>query len=114
LALSVYDPDTKGNEILDKMISAARDSVSNSNIESSALRDTALIINGNLVEYYEIATYGSLVSLARQLGLQEVGPLEETLKEEKAADAKLTQIAQTSMNAQARQAPNPLDLVTCF
>jgi ferritin-like metal-binding protein YciE len=94
------DPDTKSNEILDKMISAAKDSVSN--IESSALRDTALIINGNLVEHYEIATYGSLVSLAQQLGLQQaVAPLEETLKEEKAADAKLTHIAQTSMNAQA-------------
>jgi ferritin-like metal-binding protein YciE len=94
------DPDTKGNDILDEMMSAAKDS--GSNIESSALRDSALIINGNQVEHYEIAMYGSLVSLARQLGLQEaIGPLEETLKEEKAADAKLTQIAESSTNAQA-------------
>ena len=50
------------------------------------------------MEHYEIAVYGSLVAFARHLGLQEaVAPLEQTLKQEKAADAKLTQIAETSM-----------------
>jgi len=94
------EPDTKDNDILDKTLSAAKDSVSN--IESSSLRDTALIVNGNQVEHYEIAMYGSLVAFARHLGLQEaVGPLEQTLLQEKAADAKLTQIAETSMNAKA-------------
>ena len=93
-------PDTKDNDILDEIMKAAKDSASN--IESSSLRDTALIVNGNQVEHYEIAMYGSLVAFAKQLGLQDaVGPLEETLKEEKAADAKLTQIAETSMNQQA-------------
>ena len=54
------------------------------------------------MEHYEIALYGSLVAFARHLGLQEaVGPLEQTLLQEKAADAKLTQIAETSMNAKA-------------
>src|SRR5580704_8011206 len=42
------EPDTKGNDILDKMMSAAKDSASN--IEESSLRDAALIANGNLVE----------------------------------------------------------------
>lgn len=94
------EPDTKDNEILDKMMNAAKDSVSN--VDSSPLRDSALIVNGNIVEHYEIALYGSLAAFARQLGLQEaVGPLEQTLKEEKAADAKLTQIAQTVMNSLA-------------
>ena len=63
------EPDTKGNDILDEMMSAAKDSVSN--IEESSVRDAALILNGNLVEHYEIALYGDLVSFARNLGLQE-------------------------------------------
>jgi ferritin-like metal-binding protein YciE len=93
-------PDTKDNDIFDEMASAAKDSISN--IDSSPLRDCALIVNGNVVEHYEIALYGSLVSFARNLGLQDaVSTLEQTLKEEKAADAKLTEIGETLMNAKA-------------
>ncbi|HEV2306753.1 MAG TPA: DUF892 family protein [Candidatus Acidoferrales bacterium] len=93
-------PNTRGNDVFDKLASAVKDSISH--IENSPLRDAALIVNGNLVEHYEIATYGSLVSFARNLGLQEAASLlEQTLNEEKAADAKLTQIAETVMNAQA-------------
>ena len=91
---------TKDNEVIDAMISAAKDSANN--IEASALRDTALIVNGNIVEHYEMALYGSLAAVARQIGLASaIGPLEETLREEKAADAKLTQLAEASTNAQA-------------
>jgi len=94
------EPNTKGNDILDKIMSAAKDSASN--IEESSLRDAALIANGNQVEHYEIALYGSLAAFARSLGLQgAVGSLEETLNEEKKADAKLTQIGETVMNARA-------------
>ena len=94
------DPDTNSNAILDAMMSAAKDSASH--IEDSPLRDAALIANGNMVEHYEIALYGSLVAFARSLGLQNaVGPLEETLKEEKLADAKLTQLAERVLNPQA-------------
>ena len=94
------EPDTKGNDIIDEMMSAAKDSVSN--IDDSPLRDAALIVNGNQVEHYEIALYGSLVSFARKLGLESaLSALEETLKEEKAADAKLTQLAETAMNQKA-------------
>jgi ferritin-like metal-binding protein YciE len=93
-------PDTKTNDIFDKMASAAKDS--KSNIDASPLRDAALIVNGNLVEHYEIATYGSLVSFAKNLGLNEaVSLLQETLNEEKKADAKLTQIGEEIMNPQA-------------
>jgi ferritin-like metal-binding protein YciE len=87
-------PETKSNSILDDMIKAASDSVSN--IEDPTLRDTALIVNGNFVEHYEIALYGTLVAFAKQLGIQEAASLlEQTLNEEKASDAKLTQIGQT-------------------
>lgn len=94
------EPDTKGNDIFDELASAAKDSISN--FDDSPLRDAALIANGNQVEHYEIALYGTLAAYARHLGLQNaLGPLEETLKEEKAADAKLTQIAETVLNPQA-------------
>jgi ferritin-like metal-binding protein YciE len=94
------EPETKGNEIFDKMSGAVKDSISN--IEESPLRDAALIVNGNLVEHYEIATYGSLLDFARSLSLNNVAPLlQETLEEEKRADAKLTQIAETLMNPKA-------------
>jgi ferritin-like metal-binding protein YciE len=96
-------PSTKDNDIIDKMMSAAKDSASN--MEASALRDAALIANGNQVEHYEMALYGSLAEFARQLGFESaVSSLEETLKEEKAADAKLTQIGKTTMNAKAVRA----------
>ncbi len=85
---------TKGNDILDKMLSAGKDSAGH--IDPSGLRDWALTINGNFVEHYEIALYGSLAAMARQAGFPDAAAvLEETLQEEKAADAKLTQIAQT-------------------
>lgn len=86
------EPETKDNDILDKMMSAAKDSVSN--INASFLRDAALIVNGNQVEHYEIAMYGPLAAFARNLGLQDaVGPLSKLSIEEKQAAAKLTQIA---------------------
>lgn len=89
--------DTKTNDILDEMTSAAKDSVSN--IDDLPLRDAALIVNGNLVEHYEIALYGSLVAFARALHLEEaIIPLGETLNEEKKADALLTEIGETLMN----------------
>jgi ferritin-like metal-binding protein YciE len=87
-------PETKGNGIFDEMAKAAKDSISN--IDDRELRDTALIANGNYVEHYEIALYGTLVAFARNLGIQDaVSLLEQTLAQEKAADAKLTQIGQT-------------------
>jgi ferritin-like metal-binding protein YciE len=96
-------PDTKTNEIFDKMASAVKDS--KSNIDASPLRDAALIVNGNMVEHYEIATYGSLASFAKNLGLQEAANLlKQTLEEEKKADAKLTQIGEEIMNPQAAKA----------
>jgi ferritin-like metal-binding protein YciE len=91
---------TKDNDILDEIMSAAKDSIAN--IEDSPLRDAAMIVNGNQVEHYEIALYGSLVAFARSLGLQDaIGSLEQTLQEEKAADAKLTQLGESMLNRQA-------------
>jgi ferritin-like metal-binding protein YciE len=64
-------------------------------IEKGPLRDVALIGGGNKVEHYEIASYGTLAALAKQLGYTKAVPLLlETLKEEKAADEKLTLLSE--------------------
>ncbi len=56
--------------------------------------DAALIGAAQRVEHYEIAGYGTVRTFAEILGESEqVSLLEETLEEEKAADEKLTEIA---------------------
>jgi ferritin-like metal-binding protein YciE len=93
-------PDVRTNEIFDKMANAVKDSVAN--IDESPLRDAAMVVNGNLVEHCEIATYGSLAAFARSLGLEQVASLlSETLEEEKKADAKLTEIGERLLSPQA-------------
>tara|TARA_R110002020_G_scaffold101592_1_gene239188 strand:- start:63 stop:557 length:495 start_codon:yes stop_codon:yes gene_type:complete len=59
--------------------------------------DAALIAASQKVEHYEIATYGTLASLADQLGLTKAKKLlGATLDEEKAADEKLSSISDTA------------------
>jgi ferritin-like metal-binding protein YciE len=58
--------------------------------------DLALIGAAQKVEHYEIAGYGTVRTMAEQMGNTEVaGLLEETLKEEEATDEKLTEIAKS-------------------
>jgi ferritin-like metal-binding protein YciE len=74
--------------------------------EGSAQRDVALIIAAQKVEHYEIACYGSLVTLAGTLGEIEVADtLRAVLTEEKETDATLTIIAESKINAQASEEP---------
>ncbi|UPK68276.1 ferritin-like domain-containing protein [Chitinophaga filiformis] len=74
--------------------------------EGSAQRDVALIIAAQKVEHYEIACYGSLVTLAATLGEIEVADmLRAVLTEEKETDALLTIIAESKINAQASEEP---------
>jgi ferritin-like metal-binding protein YciE len=70
--------------------------------EAGALRDAMMITAAQKVEHYEIATYGTVRTYAQILGENAVARLmAQTLKEEKAADKKLTVIAVGSVNAQA-------------
>lgn len=72
--------------------------------DQSAQRDVGLIFAGQKAEHYEIATYGALIQLAMDMGEMEVATLlRETLKEEKAADQKLTQLAVGGINKEAAQ-----------
>jgi ferritin-like metal-binding protein YciE len=69
--------------------------------EQTATRDVALIMAAQKVEHYEIATYGSLVQLAKTIGMNDVAEvLLETLNEEKEADELLTSIAESGVNEQ--------------
>lgn len=94
---------TEDNDVIDEITTAAKHMISATE-DGSPLRDAALIVGGNQVEHYEMAAYGSLVAFAQQLGIREAAELlEQTLNEEKAADAKLTQIAETTINPRATQ-----------
>lgn len=71
--------------------------------EAGAMRDAGIISAGQKVEHYEMASYGTLCQFAETLGIIEaVSLLEETLDEEKAADEKLSEIAQ-SINVEAAE-----------
>jgi ferritin-like metal-binding protein YciE len=73
---------------------------------NSYQRDVALIIAAQKVEHYEIATYGSLVTLAHTLGRKDLAKeLKKTLEEEKETDAMLTEIAEASINEEASEEP---------
>jgi ferritin-like metal-binding protein YciE len=66
------------------------------------IMDAGIIGNAQRVEHYEIAAYGTAVAFARQLGDEKaVRLLEQTLNEEKEADEKLTEIAESSINLEA-------------
>ena len=53
-------------------------------------------------EHYEITRYSSLIAWARQLGRNDcAGVLQKTLDEEKAADKKLTKLAESKVNLRA-------------
>ena len=70
--------------------------------EGTATRDVALIIAAQKVEHYEIATYGSLVTLAKTLGRKDVASiLADTLNEEEQTDELLTEIAEDDINYKA-------------
>jgi len=72
--------------------------------DGTATRDVALIIAAQKVEHYEIAAYGSLAQLAKTMGKEEVKDLlGQTLNEEKEADEKLTEIAESSVNYESTQ-----------
>jgi ferritin-like metal-binding protein YciE len=67
------------------------------------VRDAALISAAQRVEHYEMAAYGTVRAYAELLGQSQVAELlKETLEEEKAADQKLTSIAQ-KVNVRAKQ-----------
>ncbi len=75
-----------------------------------ATMDASLVAGGQRAEHYEMAAYGTLVAWARELGHREVGEfLQETLNEEKAADEKLSALAQDGINPEAAKGSDSED-----
>src|SRR6476619_722664 len=64
--------------------------------------DACLIASGQRAEHYEMAAYGTLVAWAQAMGHANTAKvLQQTLDEEKAADKKLSQLAEGGINKQA-------------
>jgi ferritin-like metal-binding protein YciE len=71
-------------------------------ISDKEVLDAALAAAAQAVEHYEITRYGTLIAWAKQLGRADCAAvLARTLEEEKAADAKLTKVAESKLNVRA-------------
>ena len=66
--------------------------------------DACLIAAGQRAEHYEMAAYGTLVAWAEAMGHTEAAKLlRQTLEEEKAADKKLSGLAESGINRRAAE-----------
>jgi ferritin-like metal-binding protein YciE len=67
-----------------------------------AVKDAGIIAAAQRVEHYEIAGYGCARTYAGIIGDQEAAELlQQTLEEEGAADKKLTEVAENTINSEA-------------
>jgi ferritin-like metal-binding protein YciE len=96
-------PQAKKCDAMDGLIAESM-SVIEETEKGTMTRDVGLIVSAQKAEHYEIASYGSLVQLARTMGQDEIADLlEQTLQEEKETDQLLTQIAENDINLQAEE-----------
>jgi ferritin-like metal-binding protein YciE len=94
-------PQAKKCEAMQGLVEESESIISETKDDTST-RDAALIIAAQKVEHYEIASYGGLVQLAKTLNKKGIAnTLAATLKEEKTADEKLTQVAEGRINVEA-------------
>jgi ferritin-like metal-binding protein YciE len=71
-------------------------------VEGRSVTNAAIVFSAQAVEHYEITRYGSLIAWATEMGRDDlVRPLEANLREEKAADRKLTEVAEARINKKA-------------
>ena len=76
-----------------------------------AVMDACLIASAQRVEHYEISAYGTAIAWAEALELTEVASLlGETLAEEKAADEKLSALAESGINEAATAGESAEDM----
>ena len=94
--------DSKKNKGIAALITEGEDIIDDASDDS--VRDAGIIAAAQKVEHYEMAAYGTVRSFAEILGLTDHADLlEQTLEEEKHADAVLTSISDTA-NTQADKA----------
>ena len=83
------------------IIDEAEDLISEN--KKSPTINAALVLGGQKAEHYEIASYGTLREWAKHLQHEDAARLfDQILTEEKAADAKLTKLAQEQCNLSAK------------
>ena len=72
--------------------------------DKGPMLDVVIVAAQQRVEHYEIAAYGTIAALAKAAGQKEIAELMlQTLQEEKQADEKLTQLAESELNPAAIQ-----------
>lgn len=75
-------------------------------VEDKKVLDAAIVGSAQAVEHYEMSRYGTLIAWAKELGYDNVvSLLNANLKEEKAADKKLTSLAEGKVNRRASGRP---------
>jgi ferritin-like metal-binding protein YciE len=73
-----------------------------SEVADKEVLDAALAAAAQAVEHYEITRYGTLIAWAKRLGRADCAALlKQNLDEEKAADQKLTALADKTLNLRA-------------
>ncbi|MBL6456263.1 ferritin-like domain-containing protein [Belnapia sp. T6] len=73
--------------------------------EKGPILDIVIVAATQKIEHYEIASYGTVASLAKALGEEKVGQiLGEILEEEKQTDLKLTELTQSALMPMVMQA----------
>lgn len=88
-------------EAMEGLVKEAQSTIEDTE-DGTATRDVGLIMAAQKVEHYEIASYGSLATLAKTIGRDDIARLlADTLKEEQATDELLTTIAESSVNYEA-------------
>lgn len=94
-------PQAKKCDAMEGLLKEANGIIEDTSV-GTMIRDAGLILAAQKVEHYEIATYGTLVVFAKNMGHNDVAELLQfTLDNEKATDVALTEIAVSSINEQA-------------
>ncbi|MEJ6979078.1 ferritin-like domain-containing protein [Pedobacter sp. P351] len=100
-ALMEEKPQAKKCEAMEGLLEEAK-SIMEDTDKGTMTRDAGLILAAQKVEHYEIATYGTLRTLAETMGHTEVANLlQQTLDNEKLTDVALTKVAEGFVNEQA-------------
>ena len=82
---------------MDGILSEAKEVIGD--CDDAEVCDAAMLSAAQAVEHYEMTRYGTLIAFAKQLGRSDCASvLQQTLEEEKAADKKLTEIANGRVN----------------
>ncbi|MEJ6982190.1 ferritin-like domain-containing protein [Pedobacter sp. P351] len=100
-ALMEEKPQAKKCDAMEGLIEEAK-SIMEDTDKGSMTRDAGLILAAQKVEHYEIATYGTLRTLAETMGHTKVANLlQQTLDNEKLTDVALTKVAEGFVNEEA-------------